>query len=627
MAKPVAAPSPVAGPEAAGVQGGESVAAPSSGQAAATPAALASLLGRCRDVSEFELLDELGKGQFGIVRRAKDRKSPPAAAAAPIAVKELVFDFTKEGFPVEALREISLLSSLTHPNIVTVREVATNEDLTKWYMVMDVVEYDLTTLILGAKEMPFSEAQVKDLMRQLFSALACVHGAWAMHRDLKPDNILVSSRGVLKLCDFGLARRFAPTQKSRTTEGRGDVEAASESSGVVEGLGELDGDTEGEDVDSEAVASASFLEPNRRVAGEEEEDSPTDLGPSHTPRVVSGHYRPPEVLLRATNYDCSIDLWSTGCIFAELVARRILFEGSSENDQLHRIFHCLGEPSSPAELWPEYEDLRRKCGFRYRPTAVAVKKAPESAGKEASSSSAGLGTPASPREWHEDPNERAQRFERLRARFPKEGYDPRHIHADTCKPCSLSDSGFLLLSECLECNPGRRITAAKALESPWFSEEPRRERMDEAVIGIIKRAAEKVKREKQRQQQQLANTLQPPRFPLPPTVQSPRTPLHGAPGFPGFGFPILGARHPIPGLPPPFAQHHPLHSMQHNAMSRLHTPPHNAIAQAQQQAIALAQARAQAMAAGGSSGNGTLVSSPSSPTAGGRQARGVGGAR
>ena len=79
---------------------------------------------------------------------------------------------------------------------------------------------------------------------------------------------------------------------------------------------------------------------------------PSDLYATHTPNVISGHYRPPEVLLGCRDYGRSVDLWSAGCIFGELLSRQILFAGKDEPDQLRVIFYLLGEPSSTE--WPLY---------------------------------------------------------------------------------------------------------------------------------------------------------------------------------------------------------------------------------------------------------------------------------
>jgi serine/threonine protein kinase len=76
---------------------------------------------------------------------------------------------------------------------------------------------------------------------------------------------------------------------------------------------------------------------------------------NYTNEVVTLWYRPPDVLMGSKNYSTSIDIWSVGCIFAEMVLMKPLFQGNSEKDQLKKIFKLLGVPSS--ESWPGLTEL------------------------------------------------------------------------------------------------------------------------------------------------------------------------------------------------------------------------------------------------------------------------------
>jgi len=120
-----------------------------------------------------------------------------------------------EGVPLEMMREMSILMSLRHPNIVAVREVVC--DASQMFMVMDLIDFDLGLLIEHMKQ-PFTESQVKCLSMQLLSALAAVHESFVLHRDLKQTNILLDKNGILKLCDFGLARRCSNFGKACTPD-------------------------------------------------------------------------------------------------------------------------------------------------------------------------------------------------------------------------------------------------------------------------------------------------------------------------------------------------------------------------------------------------------------------------
>ena len=129
-----------------------------------------------------------------------------------VALKKVRMDNEKEGFPITAIREIKILKSLEHENIISLREVSVNKNkkgLTEdIYMVFDYMEHDLTGLIDSGKR--FDVRQVKCLMWQLLKGLAFCHAKNYIHRDIKGSNLLVNNKGILKLADFGLARKWAP---------------------------------------------------------------------------------------------------------------------------------------------------------------------------------------------------------------------------------------------------------------------------------------------------------------------------------------------------------------------------------------------------------------------------------
>ncbi|KNZ73455.1 Serine/threonine-protein kinase ppk23 [Termitomyces sp. J132] len=135
---------------------------------------------------------------------------------------------------------------------------------------------------------PFLQSETKTLMLQLLSAVAHCHSNWILHRDLKTSNLLMNNRGTIKVADFGLARRY----------------------GDPIGVGGM------------------------------------------TQLVVTLWYRAPEILLGATTYSTAIDMWSVGCIFAELLLKEPLFQAKGELELISMIFKLLGPPTQ--DSWPGY---------------------------------------------------------------------------------------------------------------------------------------------------------------------------------------------------------------------------------------------------------------------------------
>lgn len=259
----------------------------------------------CRSVEEFQCLNRIEEGTYGVVYRAKDKRTDEV-----VALKRLKMEKEKEGFPITSLREINTLLKGQHPNIVTVREIVVGSNMDKIFIVMDYVEHDLKSLIetMKHKKQVFLPGEVKCLIQQLIRAVAHLHDNWILHRDLKTSNLLLSHKGILKVGDFGLAREYGSPLKE------------------------------------------------------------------YTSIVVTLWYRAPELLLGCKEYSTPIDVWSVGCIFAELLAMGALFPGKSEVDQLNRIFKDLGTPNE--RVWPGYDQLPlvKKMTFTDYPVSQLRKK-------------------------------------------------------------------------------------------------------------------------------------------------------------------------------------------------------------------------------------------------------------
>ncbi|KAI0865725.1 kinase-like domain-containing protein [Xylaria cubensis] len=143
----------------------------------------------------------IGSGTYGKVFKGRHVYTKKL-----VALKRIRMEGERDGFPVTAMREVKLLQSFRHDNIVDLHEVMIERN--ECYMVFEYLSHDLTGL-LNHPTYKLDAAQKKHLAKQLFEGLDYLHKRGVLHRDIKAANILVSNDGVLKLADFGLARFYA----------------------------------------------------------------------------------------------------------------------------------------------------------------------------------------------------------------------------------------------------------------------------------------------------------------------------------------------------------------------------------------------------------------------------------
>ncbi|KAK5993421.1 CTD kinase subunit alpha [Cladobotryum mycophilum] len=143
----------------------------------------------------------VGSGTYGKVFKGRN-----VYTEGLVALKRIRMEGERDGFPVTAVREIKLLQSLRHPNIVNLQEVMVEKN--DCFMVFEYLSHDLTGL-LNHPSFSLDGSQKKHMAKQLFDGLNYLHERSVLHRDIKAANILVGSNGVLKLADFGLARFYA----------------------------------------------------------------------------------------------------------------------------------------------------------------------------------------------------------------------------------------------------------------------------------------------------------------------------------------------------------------------------------------------------------------------------------
>lgn len=190
------------------------------------------------------------------------------------------------------------MKELKHENIVSLYDVIHTEN--KLMLVFEYMDKDLKKFMDSfANPMPnaprgsLDPPTIKSFMWQLLRGIAFCHENRVLHRDLKPQNLLINTQGQLKLGDFGLARAFGIPVNTFSNE------------------------------------------------------------------VVTLWYRAPDVLLGSRTYNTSIDIWSAGCIMAEMYSGRPLFPGTTNEDQLMKIFRFMGTPSERSwpgiSSYPEYK--------------------------------------------------------------------------------------------------------------------------------------------------------------------------------------------------------------------------------------------------------------------------------
>ncbi|KAF6762283.1 CMGC/CDK/CRK7 protein kinase [Ephemerocybe angulata] len=157
----------------------------------------------------YAILNQVGEGTFGKVYKAQN-----TASKLYVALKRIRMETERDGFPVTAMREIKLLQSLKHQNVVRLHEMMVSNGSV--FMVFEYMDHDLTG-ILSQNQFKFSDAHLKSLCHQMLAGLAYLHHKGVIHRDIKGSNILLNNRGELKLADFGLARFYQKRRRSDYT--------------------------------------------------------------------------------------------------------------------------------------------------------------------------------------------------------------------------------------------------------------------------------------------------------------------------------------------------------------------------------------------------------------------------
>merc|ERR1712137_1150544 len=292
----------------------------------------------------------LGTGSYGSVMHAYDKELD-----TNVAIKRIGQLFDDLVDCKRILREISILSNVSYTYVVRMHDIPLPSDLDTFndiFIVMEICDTDMKKLI--RQDVSLGPLHISTLLSNMLNGLKYIHAAGIIHRDLKPANCLVNHDCSVKICDFGLARSIGKLPDI-------DIDRSISNSSDADGL----------------------------PAG-------SRVTRTLTNHVVTRWYRAPEVILLEKGYNQAIDVWSAGCIFAELLGmlegtmvheRAPLFPGvtcfplspdrnkskTGKNDQLEVILNVIGTPSqadlelitsSKARAYIEHFESRPGIGFR-----------------------------------------------------------------------------------------------------------------------------------------------------------------------------------------------------------------------------------------------------------------------
>ena len=202
-----------------------------------------------------------------------------------VAIKKIPRAFDEVTTAKRTYRELKILRHLRHDNVISILDVMEppeiESSLQDVYVILDLMETDLHHIIHSVQ--PLSDDHIKYFLYQIGRGLKYIHSANIIHRDLKPSNLLINRNCELKIGDFGMARGLSSTLEDH----------------------------------------ALFL----------------------TEYVATRWYRAPELMLSFSQYNISLDMWSVGCIFAEMLGRRQIFPGKNYVNQLQLVLSVVGTPS------------------------------------------------------------------------------------------------------------------------------------------------------------------------------------------------------------------------------------------------------------------------------------------
>ncbi|KAJ1018575.1 hypothetical protein NDA16_004857 [Ustilago loliicola] len=314
----------------------------------------------------YTFVRELGIGAYGCVALCRDE-----VLDCNVAIKKVTRIFEKDVLARRALREVALLRHIGMcDNVTALLDFDTAFiDFSEIYLVLSASEADLSQIIRSGQAL--SDAHHQYFMAQILRGVRYMHAAKVIHRDLKPSNLLVNGDCALRICDLGLARAYAdsdeflapPPPPPPPPPASADESEPKPRSSISSSLHGDRPETNLSPPQENADAATAQQQPR---SGSARSPSPaSDLhvqlyktdskgkqkrlnypGGPPTGYVATRWYRAPEVMLCfREGYGPEMDMWSVGCILAELIAGAPIFGGKDYVDQIARINNVLGSPS------------------------------------------------------------------------------------------------------------------------------------------------------------------------------------------------------------------------------------------------------------------------------------------
>ena len=254
-------------------------------------------------MNNFIVLEEICQTQFSTILRCKNKTTRDI-----VVLKEIRQKKTEDAPSKEVLREILIMMNFTHPHIVKYNSVFVH----KCQVVIEM-EFCITSLSNVIKKIskPFYVGQIKKIVRSIALGIKFLHDHDIIHRDIKPGNIFIDENCVVKIGDFGSAR-ISPQQKKDNKEIKDNKE------------------------NKENEQEEKKKSPQSKDKKEQKEKRPL------TPGVGTKWYKAPEIIFGNKHYDKSVDIWSFGCLMAEMFLLEPLFPGSTDFEMINLIFSFIG---------------------------------------------------------------------------------------------------------------------------------------------------------------------------------------------------------------------------------------------------------------------------------------------